>query len=182
MVTSIQEMQWVLRAQCDDREALEALLRSVQPAMRRYLAGVAGATDADDLLQNVLVIVIRRIGTLDDPKLFRPWMFRIASREAFRHVRTRRRWEERHEDATQLDDFAVADVRPSGELLRELLAADTISPASRAVLMLHFEQELSLPDVAAILEIPLGTVKSRLAYGLRAIRKHLKATGGSHDR
>ena len=37
MVTSIQEMQWVLRAQCADREAVEALLRSVQPSLRRYL-------------------------------------------------------------------------------------------------------------------------------------------------
>jgi RNA polymerase sigma-70 factor (ECF subfamily) len=50
---------------------------------------------------------------------------------------------------------------------------DDISPASRAVLVLHFEEELSLPEVAAVLELPLGTVKSRLAYGLTALRKHL---------
>jgi RNA polymerase sigma-70 factor (ECF subfamily) len=41
------------------------------------------------------------------------------------------------------------------------------------VLALHFQEELSLPDVAAILEIPLGTVKSRLSYGLSSLRKHL---------
>ena len=181
MVNSIQEMQWVLRAQCADREALEALLRSVQPSLRRYLSGLAGATDADDLLQDVLVIVARRLGSLDDPKLFRPWSFRIASREAFRHVRKRRLWQGRHEDAAQLDDLAMREAPPSGELLRELLATDTISPASRAVLILHFEEELSLPEIAAILAIPLGTVKSRLAYGLRSIRQHLNASGGSHD-
>ena len=50
---------------------------------------------------------------------------------------------------------------------------DGISPASRAVLVLHFEEELSLPEVAAVLELPLGTVKSRLAYGLTALRKQL---------
>jgi RNA polymerase sigma-70 factor (ECF subfamily) len=171
-------MQWVLRAQCRDREALEALLRSVQPSLRRYLAGLAGATEADDLLQDVLVIVIRRIGTLDDPKLFRPWVFRIASREAFRHIRKRRRWQSRHEEDAQLDDLSTPEPRPSGERLRELLAAGTISPASRAVLILHFEEELSLPEVAAILDIPLGTAKSRLGYGLRSIRKHLQASGG----
>ena len=92
MVTSTQEMQWVLRAQCNDREALEALLRSVQPSLRRYLSGLAGATDADDLLQDALVIVVRKLGMLEDPKLFRPWSFRIASREAFRHIRKRRLW------------------------------------------------------------------------------------------
>ena len=74
----------------------------------------------------------------------------------------------------------AAETRPSGELLRQLLAADTISPTSRAVLILHFEEELSLPEVAAILDIPVGTAKSRLGYGLSSIRKHLKASGGSH--
>jgi len=181
VVTSVQEMQWVLRAQCDDRAALEALLRSIQPSLRRYLTGVAGTTDADDLLQDVLVIIARRIGSLDDPKLLRPWTFRIASREAFRHMRKRRLLEGRRDDAAQLDDVPMPEVRPSGELLRELLATGTISPASRAVLMLHFEEELSLPEVAAILGIPLGTVKSRLAYGLNSIRRHYKAPGGPHD-
>jgi RNA polymerase sigma-70 factor, ECF subfamily len=180
VVTSIQEMQWVLRAQCSDREALEALLRSVQASLRRYLSGVAWATDADDLLQDVLVIIVRKLGGLEDPALFRPWTFRIASREAFRHVKKRRLWRGRHEDDSQLDALPTPEVRPPGEALLELLAAESISPASRAVLMLHFEEEMSLPDVAAILEIPLGTAKSRLAYGLKSIRQYLKESGGSH--
>jgi RNA polymerase sigma-70 factor (ECF subfamily) len=171
-------MQWVLRAQCHDREALEALLRGLQPSLRRYLSGLAGTTDADDLLQEVLVIVVRRIGSLDDPKLFRPWVFRIASREAFRHIRKRRLWLGRHEEDSHLDELPSPETRPSGDLLRELLAADAISPMSRAVMILHFEEELSLPEVAAILDIPLGTAKSRLAYGLRSIRKHLNIAGG----
>jgi RNA polymerase sigma-70 factor (ECF subfamily) len=173
-------MQWVLRAQCNDREALEALLRGVQPSLRRYLSGLAGATDADDLLQDVLVIIIRKLGMLDDPKLFRPWSFRIASREAFRHIRKRRLWQGRHEDGVEVDDLVTPETWPSGQLLRELLAIDAISPANRAVLILHFEEQLSLPEVAAILDIPLGTAKSRLGYGLSSIRKHLKASGGSH--
>ncbi len=175
-------MQWVLRAQCNDREALEALLRSVQPSLRRYLSGLAGATDADDLLQDVLIIVVRRIGSIEDPKLFRPWVFRVASREAFRHIRKRRLWRERHDEDAQLDDVAAPEARPSDELLRELLASDTVSPTSRAVLILHFQEELSLPEIAAILAIPLGTVKSRLAYGLRSLRKHLNVPGGTDGR
>ena len=65
--------------------------------------------------------------------------------------------------------------------LDQLLASDAVSPASRAVLVLHFAEEWSLPEVAAILDIPLGTVKSRLAYGLRSIRKHFTYPGDSHD-
>jgi RNA polymerase sigma-70 factor (ECF subfamily) len=174
-------MQWVLRAQCGDREALESLLRSVQPSLRRYVSGLAGATDADDLLQDVLVIVIRRLRTLEDPALFRAWAFRIASREGFRCIRRRRLWHGRHDPEVTLTDLPAApDMPPSGDLLRELIATDAISPASRAVLILHFQEELPLAEVAAILGIPLGTAKSRLAYGLNAIRKHLKDSGGSH--
>lgn len=70
----------MLQAQFDDREALELLLRAVQPALRRYLAGLVGEADADDVLQEVLVIVYRRLRDLENPELLRPWAFRIASR------------------------------------------------------------------------------------------------------
>jgi RNA polymerase sigma-70 factor, ECF subfamily len=181
-MTSVQEMQWVLRAQCRDREALEALLRSVQPSLRRYVCAVAGTLDADDLQQEILMIVVRRIGSLQDPALFRPWLFRIASREAFRHVTKRRLWERRHDSQAELDAFTAPEPPPSDELLRQLLASEAVSPSSRAVLVLHFQEGLTLPEVAAVLEVPLGTAKSRLAYGLRAIRKQLHADGESHDR
>ena len=125
-----------------------------------------------------MVIVIRKLGGLDDPQVFRPWAFRIASREAFRHIRKRRLWLGRHDDDSQLGDLATPESVRQGELLRQLLATDRISPASRAVLILHFEEELTLPEVAAILGIPLGTAKSRLAYGLAAIRKNMKNIGG----
>ena len=92
------------------------LLRSVQPSLRRYLSGLVGRTDADDLLQDVMVIVSRKLGGLDDPQLFRPWAFRIASREAFRHIRKRHLWIGRHEDDSQLEDLPTPETRPSGEV------------------------------------------------------------------
>lgn len=163
----------MLRAQCRDREALESLLGGVQAALRRYLSGVAGSGDADDLLQDVLMIVVRKIGGLDDPALFRPWVFRIASREAYRHVKKRRIWQSRHEDDSQLATVPTPEPPPPDAALQALIATDRISPASRAVLLLHFEQEMTLSDVAAVLEIPLGTAKSRLAYGLKSLRQLL---------
>jgi RNA polymerase sigma-70 factor (ECF subfamily) len=53
-----------------------------------------------------------------------------------------------------------------------------LSPASRAVLMLHFQEEMPLAAVAAVLELPLGTVKSRLAYGLAALRRQYSGNRG----
>ena len=165
-----QESQWVLRAQCDDREALELLLRAVQPSLHRYLRGLVGTSHADDVLQDVLILVSRKLVWLEEPGLFRPWAFRIASRAGFKHLKRERRW---LGDDAALEDVAAPDPPPPDELLRELPTMDGISPASRAVLVLHFQEEMSLSAVAAILEVPLGTVKSRLAYGLRAMRKQL---------
>jgi RNA polymerase sigma-70 factor (ECF subfamily) len=104
--------------------------------------------------------------------LVRPWAFRIASRAAFRRLRKERRLAGYGGDEDALDELAAAEP-PADDLLRELLASTLLSPASRAVLVLHFQEEMPLAEVAAVLEIPLGTVKSRLAYGLRALRRHL---------
>jgi len=174
--TSKEEAQWVLRAQCGDREALESLLRSIQPSLQRYLRGVVGMFHADDVVQDVLVIIARKIAWLEEPMVIRAWAFRIASREAFRHLKKRRRQEHALGDV-DLEGLPAPVDRPSADLLSELHTMDGISPASRAVLVLHFQEEMSLPEVAAILEIPLGTAKSRLAYGLAGIRKELAKRG-----
>ena len=174
MRTSIQEAQWVLRAQADDREALELLLGGVQLSLRRFLCGIVGADDAEDVLQNVLVLIYRKLAWLEDPTLFRPWAFRIASRAAFRVLKQRKRQHDNESPDIALDGLAAPVARPPNDLVQDLHVIAGISPGSRAVLVLHFAEDLPLSDVAAILEIPLGTVKSRLAYGLAALRKQLE--------
>jgi RNA polymerase sigma-70 factor, ECF subfamily len=176
VATSRQEAQWVLRAQCDDREALELLLRGVQLPLRRYLMRLVGASSADDVLQEVLILISRKLRWLEAPEAFRPWAYRIASRTAFRQLRKEKRWSEQIRDEAVLEDVPAAESAVPPELLPELLTSEALSAASRAVLVLHFQEELALPEIAAILEIPLGTVKSRLSYGLAALRKKLDRT------
>jgi RNA polymerase sigma-70 factor (ECF subfamily) len=167
------ETNWVVRAQCGDRDALELLLRGVQPRLHRYLSRLVGADHAPDVLQDVLVAIARKLTWLADARLFRPWAFRIASRAAFRHLRREQRWRRYASDDADVDAIPGPEPPPSADRLRELLESDELSPASRAVLVLHFQEEMPLADVAAVLEIPLGTAKSRLAYGLKALRRHL---------
>lgn len=173
MTTSNQEAQWVLRAQCNDRDALESLLGSVQPALYRYLCRLVGATSAGDVLQEVLITLFRKLTALNQAELFRPWAYRVASRIAFRYLRKERRWQEQVNDEAAIECVPAPEAHPNEELLQVLLNADIVSPGSRAVLVLHFQEDLPLAEVAAILEIPLGTAKSRLAYGLAALRKQL---------
>jgi RNA polymerase sigma-70 factor, ECF subfamily len=165
------EAALVIRAQCGDRAAMEQVLRQVQPALRRYVVRLVGPTAADDVLQETLISIARKLTWLAEPRFFRAWSYRIASRAAFAHLR-----EEKRRGSQESDDGALAALeatapRPSGEQLRELLESPALSPASRAVLLLHFQEEMPLAQVAAVLEVPLGTVKSRLAYGLAALRR-----------
>ena len=173
-MTPKDEVMWALRAQCGDKSALEHLLRSVQPAIRRYVMRLVGATDADDVVQDVLVAIARNVAWLLEPGLFRSWAFRIASRAAFSHLRRVRRRGVEEGDDLLLASLPAREPPPDNELLAELLDGNVLSPASRAVLALHFQEDMELAEVAAVLEIPLGTVKSRLAYGLKTLRRYLE--------
>ena len=171
------EVRLVVLAQLGEREALEHVLRHVQPSLLRYVSRLVGPDHAADVVQDVLIVVARKLAWLTEPRLFRPWAFRIASRAAFRHLQKEKRWAQQT-DEEGLDAIPASEP-PSEELLRELLASDQLSPASRAVLLLHFQEEMPLAEVAAVLEIPVGTAKSRLAYGLKALRRHLSTRRSS---
>ena len=171
--------EWlVLRAQSGDREALDALLESARRSLQRYVLGMVGdPSAADDVLQETLVRIYRKLSWLDDPALFRPWAFRIASRESFRALAKRRQAQVRDTDDSSLDEMpAVMPPPPEPRELARLL--ERASPASRAVLLLHYQDDLTINEVAAVLGISTGTVKSRLAYGLRSLRQHQRETSG----
>jgi len=173
VATPLDEARWVIGAQCGERDALEQLLRSIQPPLHRYVRRLIGDSHADDVVQEVLIAIARKVTWLSEPRFFRAWAFRIASRAAFDHLRRERRRGWHDSDDVLLDALPASDPPPSQELLRELLDGDLLSPASRAVIVLHFQEGLTLPEVAAVLEIPLGTAKSRLAYGLTVLRRHI---------
>ncbi len=162
----------VLLAQSGDRAALEQLLHDIYPPLRRYIVGLAGVTLADDVLQETSIQILRKLTYLREPAVFRAWSFRIASRIAFSHLKRASRWQ-------PLDDARpeqLISLDPSmGEHPDEafLNLLDRVSPASRAVLLLHYQQGLSLEESAVILDIPIGTVKSRLHYGVTTLRNYL---------
>jgi RNA polymerase sigma-70 factor (ECF subfamily) len=140
------ELFWVLRAQVGDRAAFD-----------------------------VFLIIYRKIEWLDDPALFRPWLFRIATREALKY---RGRQSERRED--QFDESLGGSSRQvekqlsnsvlSGQALRSL---EDVPAESRAVLNLHYLEEMSIGETAQVLGIPVGTAKSRLARGIQKLKSLL---------
>jgi RNA polymerase sigma-70 factor (ECF subfamily) len=162
----------VLLAQAGDRTALEQLLRDAYAPLRRYITRLAGAALADDILQETSLQIFRKLSFLREPAVFRPWTFRIASRVAFSQLKHARRWQPLDDAPSEhLTTLSPALGEPPDEAFLALL--DFVSPASRAVLLLHYQHDLSLEESAAILEIPIGTAKSRLHYGVATLRKHL---------
>jgi RNA polymerase sigma-70 factor (ECF subfamily) len=171
MDVTAHERSLVLRAQSGDRAAFDELLRRVDQALLRYIATLLAGSrvSAEDVLQDVLITVVRKIGWLRDPALFRPWVFRIASRAAFRILKRERPSEQLTEE------HAGPEVHPPDPWLQRRLVEllPRLTEASRAVIHLHYVEDMPLSDVAAALEINVGTVKSRLAYGLARLRKEL---------
>jgi len=74
------EARLVLRAQAGDRDALECVLRDLQKPLLGYISGVVGRTAANDVLQETLLQICRKLKWLHQPELFRPWAYPIASR------------------------------------------------------------------------------------------------------
>src|SRR5215831_20281572 len=180
-MTGSDDAALVIRAQCGDRAAMEDVLRRVQPVLHRYLVRLVGLTAADDVLQETLITIARKLTWLAEPRFFRAWSYRIASRAAFEHLRKERKRGRQESDDDVLAALEAAPAQPSGEQLRELLESPALSPASRAVLLLHFQEEMPLAQVAAVLEVPLGTVKSRLAYGLATLRRQFSDKQGESN-
>jgi RNA polymerase sigma-70 factor (ECF subfamily) len=165
----------VLRAQAGDRAALEALLAHADGLLHPYATLMLRDADAaEDVLQDVLLLVYRKLATLREPRAFAAWARRIASREIFRALRGQRAHDQLHDELPpELPDGAEPPEPPDGLLQRLPELLQRVSPASRAVLALHYIDDLSLDETAAVLDLPVGTVKSRLAYGLATLRRVL---------
>lgn len=166
-----QEIFLVLRAQAGDREALDELFQCVQESLYRYIVSLVGSRAlAEDILQEVFILIYRKLRWLREPEVFRPWAYRIATREAFKQLKRERRWTDSSVDETALEDFpAPVSNAPTPDQISQLV--EQVSPASRAVIVLHYLHEMQLDEIADVLGVALGTVKSRLAYGLGSLRK-----------
>ena len=178
MTVSKQQIFLVLRSQAGEREAFNELLKSVQQPFFRYIYRLTNERAlAEDILQEVFIIIYRKLRWLENPRLFPAWSYRIASRETFRRMKMEKNCREQIRDEEILK---LAQTAETGEVYEpELLAKipdfiAEISPASRAVIVLHYLEEMPLSQVAEILDIAVGTAKSRLAYGLESLRKIIR--------
>jgi RNA polymerase sigma factor (sigma-70 family) len=176
-MSSIQPLQQAhdellaLRCQLGERAAFDDLIRTWAPSLRRHVLRVSGYDSAaDDLVQEIWLGVVKGIARLRDPARLRSWLFGIAHRVLVDRLRTS------YSAAIDADvdvDSIAGDART---LDREAVAQEVerglsrVALLEREVLDLFYLQELSLADVAAALDVPVGTVKSRLFRAREALR------------
>jgi len=124
---------------------------------------------ANDAAQDAFLRAASSLHRFDPHRPLEPWLVRIAINRATDLVRERRRLV-----AQELADerYAFDEPLPDDEL-REALAR--LEPERRAVIALHYWLDYTTPEIAEVLGIPLGTVNSRLARGLRDLRLRLEA-------
>src|SRR5262245_19623226 len=165
----------VLLVRSGDTAAFERLLRRLHGPIRKYVRNLAGESNADDILQDVSWQIFRRIRHLREPKVVRAWAFRIATRISFHYLKRQKRWRDLETAPEFIRSIPLHTAPQPHELDADFLSLiEHVSPSSRAVLLLHYQQHLSLEETAAILDIPFGTAKSRLSYGVASVRKCLK--------
>lgn len=166
-----------------DRDALACLVERHQAPLTGYLDRLVGPdwALAQDLVQETFLRVLRQ-RTCRDNRPFKPWLYAIATnlaRDHFKSAAVQRSARLDGQLQAQLADWAAG---PEDQALAEERsvtiagALGSLRTEYRATLVLRFYNGLSLQEIADILNVPLGTVKSRLSVGLRRLREVLAAT------
>ena len=175
-----------------DHEAMRELYLECRPRLWRYLAHLDGvdATMLDDLLQEIFVAIWRSAPSYRPQGSALAWIYAIARHHAS-HARrdSVRRAEHTHRAGLDGESFETGRDHgapfENGVLTRLALddALARLSPQHREVLRLAFQHGFSASEVAQILDVPLGTVKSRISYARRAlIQEYAHATAYEEER
>ncbi len=141
----------------------------------------ASTQDIEDLAHDLFVVVHRHLPQYDPERPLRPWLFGIALRVLADFRRSARHGREIFTDEFDpIDGSPTALERLEGEEARDLLmrALDRLDLDRRAVFVLHELDELSAPDIARVLDIPLNTVYSRLRLARAEVTAALRRTCG----
>lgn len=151
-------------AQRGDAVALERLVAELLPYLGR-ICGAIALDRGDDALQEAMVMVVRKLGTVREPAAVRGWARRIAVREAVRVARPGPAVAVDPDRLSLVPD--VADHATAAEV-RAVLAG--LDPEQRTVLVLRHVDGLSEAEVAEVLDVAVGTVKSRTSRARQAFR------------
>jgi RNA polymerase sigma-70 factor (ECF subfamily) len=183
-----EDQVWIVQARRGDRAAFQALFQKYQRRVYAVALGVVKRPeDAMDIVQDAFIKVHRHLDSFQGTSSFYTWLYRIVMNLGIDHVRKHRKVVEWGDDAP-LDQAAgdrtliprMPDTNPSQTVVRRELsdkirqALDTLPEYHRAVIVLREVEGMSYEEIAEVLNVPKGTIMSRLFHARRKMQDQLQ--------
>jgi len=166
----LEEALLVTEAQAGDSDAFVQLMNCYSKPLLYYLRRLVPEADSLDIHQEVWIDAFRGLPSLQVPEAFRVWIYQIARHKAARFIRSEvmdraavELFGEEQEQAGENLDAMDAEAVHRG--------LQVLPPHQREILVLHYLRDLSTDELAAVLDCPRGTVKSRLYHARLALRQ-----------
>jgi len=153
-----------------DEKALVSLITAAQPDVRRYAARTCRAADIDDAVQETLLLLYRRVGTLRAVTSFSAWLFAVARRACLRLLRRSMGMGDAPADDM---DVRMAHLAPEDLRIDLSRAIQSLPEHYREVILLRDIEELSIDEIAAVLDLTRESVKARIHRARLLIREYL---------
>lgn len=153
-----------------DADALVSLISAAQPDIRHYAARTCRAADIDDAVQETLLLLYRRVGTLRAVTSFSAWLFAVARRACLRLLRLSVGMADVSAEAAEA---RLAHVRPEDLRIDLSRAIQSLPDHYREVILLRDIEELSIDEIASVLGLSRESVKARIHRARMLIREYL---------
>lgn len=173
------DQELILRLQAGDLEALGELYDRYRLLVyRTALAITSDREAANDLLQDVFLRLHRFAARIDPQRPLEPWLYRMTANLSYTWLKHNRHWLKPIEELAEWlvgsgrnTTYEIVERHDEWDHLQR--AVYRLPFAQRVVVVLYYLNDLSLQEISEILEVPVGTVKSRLHYGRLTLKKSL---------
>jgi RNA polymerase sigma-70 factor (ECF subfamily) len=177
------DRELILQLQKGDLAALGDLFDRHQRLVFRTAVGITGDEQvASDLLQDVFLRMHRFAHHIDPERPLEPWLYRTTANLTYTWMKRHNRWLRPLEDVAEWlagskkqSPVYLAEADEEWKDIRKAIAS--LSLQQRVVVVLYYINDLSLQEISEILDVPVGTIKSRLFYGRQALKEYLEAGG-----
>ena len=174
------DRELVLQLQNGDLTALGDLFDRHQRLVFRTAVGITGDEQvASDLSQDVFLRMHRFAHHIDPDRPLEPWLYRTTANLTYTYMKRHNRWFRPLEDVAEWlagskkqSPVYLAEADEEWKDIKKAIAS--LSLQQRVVVVLYYINDLSLQEISEILDVPVGTIKSRLFYGRQALKKYLE--------
>ena len=190
IATQLADHELVTAAQGGDRGALDQLLRRHYDRVHAVCRRITGHdADAADAAQDAMIAMVRNLDRFDGRSSFGTWAYRIATNASLDELRRRKRravptsydGDDEHPNTEIADPDSGLRIEAIGDHMALDAALRTLSDDYRLPVVLRDVADLDYAEIAAVLDIPAGTVKSRIARGRAALAKALSEEPGNQQ-